>query len=127
EAQFAIRSGTSTKQALKALMNHARDHKARGQFGRFGAAVIFGTAVFGDRFIDELNVERLLVVTGRVPRFESALSDFSRRLTAAEESTFRRLRERFETYLTLYRMRLATEARFAEAVTSLRRRPFQIR
>lgn len=126
QAHFVVSTAmTPTKQALKTLMHYAREHKSRGQFGRFGAALVVGAAVLGDPFLDRLNVERLLVVAGRVPRFESALTDFARRLATAEEPGFRRLRERFETYGTLYRLRLTIEARFADAIAALRKRPFE--
>ena len=92
------------KQALSALVKYATDHKEREQYGRFCGVLVVATALFGDRFIDRLNRDRLLMSTRPSPRLEAALAQLSNKLDRSEQQRWSSLRERVETYATFNRL-----------------------
>lgn len=114
---------TPSKHVLKALINYAKAHKGRQQFGRLSGAIVVGAAWCGDAFIDELNRERLLISSQPIERFESALVELLSRLNTVDDPQWASIKERVATYLTFYRLYQEAGPSIEERA-ALARRPF---
>jgi hypothetical protein len=123
---FRTLSQRAAKQALKALIAYSQDQKDQRHFGRFCGVLVVGAVGMGDEFIQAMNRARLLTSEEPSRKFEQALVELLERLDGVQDQRLEVLRERVATYLTFYRLQLATKRAFGSATaTALRTRPFK--
>ena len=120
-------SAGNPKRVLKALLDVTTSLRGRTQYGRFRAALLIGTTIFGDRFLIPAERSGLLLAAGASDKsFVQCLEQLCFETAHAQNTDWQTLCGRLKTYVVYGSLVREMEARNRNVSQLLKNRPRHI-